>query len=107
MIDQMRNTDVLRAIQAITAGVQAALGILAGTEVLSARVTVVVMAFIAMSQVGVATWNQGLHNEPTGGSTPKPGGGASDNATTVQLYPPGVVERGYGLGPGDSDSPGR
>lgn len=95
--NQMRSTELIRAIQAVTAGVQAGLGILAGTEVLSPRIVVIIMALIAVSQVGVATWNQGLHNDPKPNPeySPKPDqkAASSDDVATVQLYPPGRVER--------------
>ena len=62
--EAMRDQGIVRVIQAVTSGAQAGLGVLAGADVLSAKVVVIVMAFIAVFQVGVATWNQGLANQP-------------------------------------------
>ena len=64
LTQSLRSVEVIRVIQSVTAGVQAGLGVLAGTEVLNPQITAIVMALIAVSQVGVATWNSGLHNEP-------------------------------------------
>lgn len=62
--DAMRDQGIVRVIQAITSGAQAGLGIIAGFDILSPKGTVIVMALIAVFQVGVATWNQGLANDP-------------------------------------------
>jgi len=63
--DAMRDQGIVRVIQAVTAGIQAGLGVLMAANVLNPHVTAIIMALIAVSQVGVATWNQGLSNQPT------------------------------------------
>lgn len=61
---QMRSTEVIRVVQSVTAGLQATLAVAGIADVIGSKVVLVIMAIVAGTQVALATWNQGLHNEP-------------------------------------------
>jgi hypothetical protein len=60
----MRDTGIIRVIQSVTAGLQAALAVAGIANIMGPKVVLIGVVIVAGLQGGVATWNQGLHNQP-------------------------------------------
>lgn len=64
LTNQMRKSEVIRVVQAVSAGTQAFMSFLGVSDALPPKVVLFVMAGVAGVQVAVSVWNSGLHNEP-------------------------------------------